>query len=229
MKVSINDVSVIIKKKQILSDISLEMEPGIYAVIGENGAGKTTFFRCLLGLQQYRGKIVMEEGEVGYLPQHFETLKGLTVYEAMEYFCCLKEIPKKKWKDEVEHVLHVVNLWEEKDKKLSKLSGGMYQRVGVAQTLLGDSKLLIFDEPTVGLDPRERQNFKQVISQLQKQDEEQVILISSHETKELDEICQNVIFLHHGRLCVAGNIQHLYEVYKTQSLEQIFFLLTEGE
>lgn len=227
MKVNVNQVSVQIKKKQILSDISLEMEPGVYAVIGENGAGKTTFFRCILGLQDYQGSIEMDTKAFGYLPQRFETLKGLSVYESMEYFCCLKKLPKESWKDDIKKVLATVNLWEERQKKLAKLSGGMYQRVGVAQAILGESKLLIMDEPTVGLDPRERQNFKHVISQISREDTEKIVLISSHETKELDEICQKVIFLHRGKVRAVDSIQNLYEKYETQNLEQIFFRLTE--
>lgn len=227
MNVNMKQVSVQIKKKQILSDISLAITPGIYAVIGENGAGKTTLFRCILGLQEYQGSVEMDTKAFGYLPQRFETLRGLSVYECMEYFCCLKKIPKVKWRFEIERVLLTVNLWDERQKKLSKLSGGMYQRVGIAQAILGESKLLILDEPTVGLDPRERQNFKHVISQISEADKEKIILISSHETKELDEICQKVIFIHHGKIKAADNIKTLYECYETENLEQIFFRLTE--
>lgn len=227
MKVSMKEISVSIRKKHILSGISLELNPGIYAVIGENGAGKTTLFRCILGLQGYSGSMEMDSGAFGYLPQHFETLKGLSVYEGMEYFCCLKKIRRAQWQTEIERVLSTVNLWEERQKKISKLSGGMYQRVGIAQAILGDSGLLILDEPTVGLDPRERQNFKRVVSQISGEDPEKIILISSHETKELDEICEKVIFLHRGRVKAADGIHELYRKHGTENLEQIFFLLTE--
>lgn len=231
MKVIIENLNVQIKKKKILDGISLVLEPGIYAVIGANGAGKTTLFRTILGLQTYTGvieKTPVEKNAIGYLPQRFETLQNLSVQETLSYFCCLKKIPQEEQKREIEQVLALINLEDERDKLVKKLSGGMHQRLGLGQALLGDSRLLILDEPTVGLDPRERQNFRMVLSVLQEQSTNQIVLISSHETQELERVCSKVIFLHKGRLIAYDDIQKLYEDYQASSLEEVFFKLTDG-
>lgn len=231
MKLRIENLTVQIKKKVILDQVSFDLQPGIYAVIGANGAGKTTLFRSVLGLQQKQGAIVLEEiedGAIGYLPQRFETLKNLTVEETMEYFCCLKKVPTEMQEQEIQRVLNLTNLDGERKKLVRKLSGGMHQRLGVAQALLGDSKLLIMDEPTVGLDPRERQNFRTVLKSLQENGKEQIVMISSHETQELERVCQKVIFLHKGKLLEFEEIGVLYEKYQADCLEDVFFKLTDG-
>lgn len=231
MNVKIEDLKVRIKKKVILDGISMDLEPGIYAVIGANGAGKTTLFRAILGLQGYTGtidKTDIKNASIGYLPQRFETLQNLTVEEALTYFCCLKKLPEEIHKEEINRVLLLTNLEKERKKIVKKLSGGMHQRLGIGQALLGDSKLMILDEPTVGLDPRERQNFRNVLSSLQKHSRDQIILISSHETQELERACNKVIFLHKGKLVAFSNIQKLYETYHVTSLEEAFFKLTDG-
>lgn len=231
MKVKIENLNVTIKKKVILDGISMVLEPGIYAVIGANGAGKTTLFRTILGLQGYTGTIDKTDiapTAIGYLPQRFETLQNLSVEEILLYFCCLKKIPEELHKKEIDRVLSLINLEEERKKTVKKLSGGMLQRLGVGQALLGDSKLMILDEPTVGLDPRERQNFRNVLSALKEHGKEQIILISSHETQELELACSKVIFLHKGKLLAFADIHNLYEMHQVKSLEEVFFKLTDG-
>ena len=231
MKIKIENLHVQIKKKVILDGIFMELEPGIYGVIGANGAGKTTLFRALLGLQDYTGTIdksCVKQQEIGYLPQRFETLQNLSVEETLEYFCCLKKIPTESQKEEIDRVLTLTNLQAERTKLVRKLSGGMHQRLGVAQALLGDSKLLILDEPTVGLDPRERQNFRQVLSVLQERKDQQIVLISSHEMQELDLVCDKVIFLHQGELIAYDDIQALFAWHEVNTIEEAFFKLTEG-
>lgn len=229
---TIKNLSVVMKGKTILSDINLSCEPGIYAVIGANGAGKTTLFRSILELQKYSGTIcceAMANKMVGYLPQSFETLKGLSVYEVLKYFACLKKLPKEQWEEEIHRVLTIVNLLDEKDKLVSRLSGGMNQRLGIAQAILGTVDLLILDEPTVGLDPGEKLNFRSTVENIYKANPDMVILISSHETIELENICQNVIFLHRGRVCENDNIQMLFEKYKAETLEQVYLKVITSE
>lgn len=229
MELEVKDLSVRIKKKMILQEISFRCKPGIYAVIGENGAGKTTLFRAILGLQNGTGTCCFhgfDRYNIGYLPQHFETLNHISVQDAMVYFACLEELEDHVQEKEIERVLTMVNLWEERTKKVGKLSGGMYQRLGIAQAMLGENKLLILDEPTAGLDPIERLNFRRIIQQIEKESPEKIILISSHDTKELDEICKNVIFLHRGRLLICDKLESLYKDYNTSRLEEIFFCLT---
>ena len=231
MKLKIENFTVQMKKKVILDQVSMELTPGIYAVVGANGAGKTTLFRSILGLQKKQGVIElgdMEKSALGYLPQRFETLKNLSVEETMEYFCCLKKIPKDVRKQEIQRVLELTNLEIERHKLVKKLSGGMHQRLGVAQALLGENKMLIMDEPTVGLDPKERQNLRNILNSLRENNKEQIILISSHETLELEKVCQKVIFLHQGKLLEFQEISRLYEKYQADCLEDVFFQLTEG-
>lgn len=230
--ITIHNLSVVIKGKTILSDIDLACEPGIYAVIGANGAGKTTLFRSILGLQKYAGSICCDavtNKKIGYLPQSFETLKGLSVYDVLKYFACLKKIPKNQWEAEIQRVLTIVNLVDEKDKQVGRLSGGMNQRLGIAQTILGTVNLLVLDEPTVGLDPGEKLNFRSTIENIYKANPNIIILISSHETIELENICQNVIFLHRGKVCENDSIQNLFAKYGADTLEQVYLKVIASE
>lgn len=231
--ITIHNLSVVMKGKTILSDIELSCRPGIYAVIGPNGAGKTTLFRSILELQRYKGSVecqAVKYKNVGYLPQSFETLKGLSVYEVLKYFACLKKMPKTQWDEEIYRVLDIVNLTEEKDKLVGRLSGGMNQRLGIAQAILGTVDLLVLDEPTVGLDPGEKLNFRSTIENIYKSNPNMIILISSHETIELENICQKVIFIHRGRVLENDDIQKLYEKYHADTLEKVYLqaIISEG-
>ena len=230
--ITIHDLSVVMKRKTILSNINLSCGPGIYAVIGANGAGKTTLFRSILELQRYTGSICCDavaNKKVGYLPQSFETLKGLSVYDALKYFACLKKIPKKQWEDEIHRVLAIVNLMDEKDKQVGRLSGGMNQRLGIAQAILGTVDLLVLDEPTVGLDPGEKLNFRSTVENIYKANPDMIILISSHETIELENICQNVIFIHKGQVSENDKIQNLFAKYGADTLEQVYLKVITSE
>lgn len=226
MKLTLDKISVHFRKKEALHEVTLMLTPGIYGIVGENGAGKTTLFRCMLGVQKYKGNIFLEDiQDIGYVPQNFECMAGLKVEEILHYFCCLKGIAKKGQEACVKEVLELVNLSQEKDKKVKALSGGMLRRLGIAQALLGEPQLLIMDEPTVGLDPAERVNLRSIIEKISA---DRIVLISSHEIREIEHICERIVFLHQGRCIREDSISHLIHAYGTDDLEEIYFRIMQG-
>lgn len=197
------------KKQEVLHAMNLVLTPGVYGLLGENGAGKTTFMRCIAGLyDDYSGDIVWKEetGEVdkkyfekiGYLPQSFEGLGELKVDEFLKYFCALKNIDKKKERAEIDRVLESVNLLDRKKKKVSSLSGGMRRRLGIAQTMLGNPQLIMFDEPTTGLDPKERIRFQNVIAEHKKNNT--VTMISTHLVTDIEYLSDKIIVMKDGHI-----------------------------
>lgn len=223
----INNLTKKFKKKEVLHDIELELETGVYGLLGENGAGKSTLIRCILGLYAdysgeifYEGKkICNEKIGIGYLPQHFNGLEELKVSELLKYFADAKKIPKRDINTEINRVLELVNLAERKNCKVRALSGGMKQRVGIAQTLLGNSNLLVYDEPTTGLDPKERIRFENIIEEIKR---EKVILISTHIVSDIECLCDKIIVMKEGNVlgvytplelasCAEGKVYEISE------------------
>lgn len=200
------------KATQALFDVSLTLGKGVYGLIGENGAGKTTLFKLLTGqLNLQKGSILMD-GEapdkgklrVGYLPQKFDFFHNLSVCESMEYVGTLKGIAEKRTREEVTYWLQQVNLLSEKDKKVGALSGGMRQRLGIAQAFLGDPEYVFLDEPTVGLDPKERVAFRNLVNEV---GADKVIMISTHIIEDVRATCENILVLHKGRMLYEGATQ----------------------
>lgn len=193
------------RKKQVLKDVSCELENGVYGILGPNGAGKTTLFRCVLNMYPYQGEIVLGSGDahanpvIGYLPQKMGVFPNLTVEEQLQYFANLKEIPKANCEAEINRVLELTNLTDVRTVKGRKLSGGMVRRVGIAQALLNHPTLLIFDEPTTGLDPEERMRFKNMLREVGK---ESIVLLSTHIVEDVEAVCDRILILKEG--CVAA-------------------------
>lgn len=206
------------RKKTVIDGLQLELVPGTYGLLGPNGAGKTTLIRCMTNLYRYDGEIFWQGQNIrgndgymqklGYLPQQFGAYRELTATENLAYFCELKGIRKQQQKGEIEKVLEAVNLTDAGDKKAKNLSGGMLRRLGIAQTLLGDPDVMIFDEPTAGLDPEERLRFKMIVSALPK---DKVILISTHIVEDVDALCGRIVILKQGRLLFNGDTKDLKE------------------
>ncbi len=192
-------------KKVVLDDISAELTKGCYGVLGPNGAGKTTLFRCILEIDRiHQGEIRWDEKEgIGYLPQHLELFGDAKVDEILMFFATMKKIPPNLRENEIDRVLRVVNLYDRKKDKIKKLSGGMKQRVGIAQVLLGDPKVLVFDEPTAGLDPEERSRFKAMVREL---GDKKTILISSHIVSDIKEVCDYVILMKKGKILEISSV-----------------------
>lgn len=202
------------RRKEILHGIDAVLENGVYGLLGANGAGKTTLMRCITGYYQYKGEIILNEKDVrktglwniGYLPQKFVGYPELKVYQMLEYFCNIKKLPEKQWKDEIERSLLYTNLEEKKNNKIKTLSGGMLRRVGIAQAIIGDPKVILLDEPTSGLDPEERNRFKDVIDNIS---EGRIVLLSTHIVEDVEACCNKTIVMAGGRVLYNGDTLEL--------------------
>lgn len=172
-------------KKAAVDCLSFEFTNGVYGLLGPNGSGKTTLMRCITGLYNVKGEHIFYNGKpvekdksfsrhVGYLPQKFGMYQHLTLNEMLLLIANMKGLDDKSARESVEKALRLVNLTDCAEKKVKALSGGMVRRAGIAQTLLGDPDILIFDEPTAGLDPEERLRFQSIISEIKK---DKIILI----------------------------------------------------
>lgn len=194
------NVSKKFRRKEVLKHLSLQLDEGCYGLLGPNGAGKTTLLRCILGLYNVNSGEISFHGEkqsIGYLPQKFGMFREMTVYDMLYYFAAVKKIPKNLRGDEIERVLSLVNLEDRCRERVSRLSGGMQRRVGIAQAVLGDPDIIFFDEPTAGLDPEERTRFRTVIANIK---EDKTILISTHIVEDVESICDRVIMMDQGNI-----------------------------
>ena len=177
MNVRFSGLSKKYRGKYALRDFSATLENGVYGLLGTNGAGKTTLLNLFMGIiRSDGGDIYIDDcnirqmgadflGNIGYLPQYPQFYRDFTVEEFLQYMCVLKDIPKSTAAGRIKELLETVNLTEAAAKKVGALSGGMRQRLGIAQAMLADPGILILDEPTAGLDPRERIRFRNLISQ----------------------------------------------------------------
>ncbi len=212
-QISINDARKRYGTKMALGGVSVTLQDGVYGVLGPNGAGKTTLIRALVSaIKLTQGNVTINNQDcakassfLGYLPQQFGLFQDLTVYEALELMFLLKKL-EGDCKEEVHRVLALTNLEEEQKKKLRHLSGGMLRRVGIAQALLGNPSILIFDEPTAGLDPEERIRFRQVIDEIK---ENKIIIVSTHIVSDLESLCDKVLIMNHGKLLFNGTLSEL--------------------
>ena len=192
---TLNQVTKKFKNKTVLKGIDLSLQSGVYGLLGPNGAGKTTLMRCILGIYKCDGGSIDMQGSAGYLPQKFGLYKELTVRDMLTYFATLKEIKEEDIPAEIERVLAVVNLSDRIGDRVGTLSGGMIRRLGIAQTLLGDAGILIFDEPTAGLDPEERMRFKNIVAALPK---DKLVIISTHIVEDVEAVCDHIVIMDGG-------------------------------
>lgn len=196
-------------KREAIKSINLKLGVCTYGLVGPNGAGKTTLIRILAGIISSNGGMIsndIESGIIGYLPQKFGCFPELTLYQQMEYFACLKNLQSSRHHEEIMRVLKIVNMEDRKDDKCRKLSGGMVRRAGIAQALLGKPVLLLLDEPTVGLDPEERNNFNNIIRQLEGKT---TILLSTHLVEDIKYLCQKLIVMEEGAILTVQNAQEI--------------------
>lgn len=223
-------VSNIVKKyqnKTVVDRISLQLDKGVYGLLGANGAGKTTLMRMLCGiLRPTEGQITLagfpvtsEEyrAMLGYLPQDFGYYPDFTGKEFLLYMAALKGLSKPRAKQKSRELLEVVGLTEQADKKIKTYSGGMKQRLGIAQALLNDPLLLVLDEPTAGLDPKERVRFRELIAKAGKNS---IVLLSTHIVSDVEHIADSILMMKEGRLIYQGRWEENGGDLETFYLEQ---------
>ena len=199
------------QNKIAVDRVSLRLHNGVFGLLGTNGAGKTTLMRMLCGILQptggtiaFDGMDVREEGYravLGYLPQDFGYYPEFTAMDFLLYMAALKGLPKKSAKRRANELLELVGLQDMGRKKIKTFSGGMKQRLGIAQALLNNPKLLILDEPTAGLDPKERVRFRNLIQQLGK---DSIVLLSTHIVSDIEHIADEVLMMKDGTLIYNG-------------------------
>ena len=218
MELLIDHVSKRFKDKKAVNDISLELTPGVWGLLGANGAGKTTLMRMIAGIMPpssgdvlYDGVSIRALGEryrdiFGYLPQEFGFYQELTVKDYLEYVAALKGLPERKSRRRISELLEQVSLLDAYHRKISKLSGGMKRRVGIAQALLNDPKVLILDEPTGGLDPGERVRFRNLLSEFA---HNRIVLISTHIVPDVEYIAACHAVIKDGKLLAIGTTEQL--------------------
>ncbi len=197
-----------------LKDINLTFGKGMFGLLGQNGAGKSTLMRTIATLQDPdRGNIYLGDIDVlnnpteirkrlGYLPQEFGVYDNVTAREMLEYVADIKGVATKKERQDITTaLLHKVNLYEARNKRLSTFSGGMKQRFGIAQALVGDPDLIIVDEPTAGLDPAERKRFHNLLSEL---GEKAVVILSTHIVEDITTLCSDMAVIGNGEVLYRG-------------------------
>lgn len=219
-----------------VEDINLELEHGLYGMLAPNGAGKTTLIKMITTLLfpsegeiLYDGIPIQKMGEkyrdlIGYLPQQFGYYKNNTPLQYLDYLAALKNLPRQGLRDKIDGLLELVGLLDVADKKMKKFSGGMIQRVGIAQAMLNDPKILILDEPTAGLDPKERARFRNIISALSK---DRIVILSTHIVSDIESIANQVIMIkdkHLYQMDTVANICGLLEgkVYESPVADDDF-------
>lgn len=215
-------------KLTALDDISLTFTSGVYGLLSPNGAGKTTLIKMLATLLfPTKGQILWDgedilalgaeyRGMLGYLPQQFGYYPGYTPRQFLRYAAALQCIPKKTADGRIERLFELVGLSDAADKKLKKLSGGMLQRVGIAVAMLNDPKLLLLDEPTAGLDPRERVRFRNLIHALS---EDRIVILSTHIVSDIETIASQIVMLKDHRLYCCDSPAHIREKFKDKIFE----------
>lgn len=218
MEIALCNISKKYKRKNALKNFSALLRPGVYGLLGANGAGKTTLINIMVGILQSTQGEIFADGvniqklgkaylkEIGYLPQYPQFYPDFSVKDFLAYMCALKDIPVKEGRKRMKQLLEAVNLSDAEELKIGALSGGMRQRVGIVQALLGEPQLLILDEPTAGLDPQERIRFRNLISQFA---ENRVVLLATHIVPDVEAIANEVLILKEGMLIKQNTPERL--------------------
>lgn len=199
---------------QAINDISLEITNGMFGLLGPNGAGKSSLMRTIATLQkpdtgsiEFNGVNIIDNPlsirqSLGYLPQEFGVYPKISAYRLLDHLAILKGIVNKSDRQQqIMSLLQQTNLWDHKNKAVHTFSGGMRQRFGIAQALLGDPKIIIVDEPTAGLDPEERNRFNNLLSEI---GENRIVLLSTHIVADVSDLCTNMAIVANGKIIAQG-------------------------
>ena len=218
MELKIEHLSKHFKDKTAVDDVCLTLTPGVWGLLGANGAGKTTLMRMIADIMTPTSGTVFYDGTdihkmsgayrnlFGFLPQDFGYSRDFTVKDYLEYIAALKDVSARETTKKINHLLEILTLSDVKNKKISKLSGGMKRRVGIAQAMLNDPKILIMDEPTAGLDPGERVRFRTFISEFS---HDRMVLISTHIVSDIEYIATRNAIMKAGRIIDVGTTDEL--------------------
>jgi len=212
----INNVSVVYSNGyKALNDLTLEIKNGIFGLLGPNGAGKSSLMKTIVGLQKptegtihFNGFDIVKnpleiQKHLGFLPQYFGVYPKVSAYDLLNHLATLKGVHKKKQRHlQIMNLLEKVNLTDFRNKEVHTFSGGMKQRFGVAQALLGTPKIVIVDEPTAGLDPEERHRFNTLLSDIS---EDIIIMLSTHLVEDVRHLCSNMAIIKKGSIVVKGS------------------------
>ena len=196
-------------EKTAVNNVSISFKPGIYGLLGANGAGKTTLMHMIcsilkpnIGSIRFNNKLINEADEeyrevIGILPQDFGYYDDFSAYKFLKYISQIKGIPTQESNKRIEKLLELVNLTDEKNHKIKTFSGGMKRRLGIAQAIINDPQILVLDEPTAGLDPKERVKFRNIISNMSR---DKIIILSTHIVSDIEYISDHVIIMKNGRI-----------------------------
>lgn len=218
MSIKIQHIHKKYKNTHALKDISLDINSGMFGLLGPNGAGKTTLMRLIMGLHQQTEGVIEVFGiptsdreairqMISYLPQEYTFYPNMTVYEAMDYMAILCDVKDKRNRQElIQKLLQDVNLYTERKKRVKSLSGGMKRRLGLAQALIKNPRVLIVDEPTAGLDPEERLRIRNLLSAFSK---ERIVIFSTHIVEDIAFSCQHLAVISEGSIVYNGSIDAL--------------------
>ena len=218
MDLKIEHISKQFKDKTAVDDVSLTLTTGVWGLLGANGAGKTTLMRILADIMTpSSGRISLDGKDIhkmgadyrnifGFLPQDFGYSRDFTVKDYLEYVAALKDVPLRETTKKINYLLDILTLSDVKRKKIAQLSGGMKRRVGIAQAMLNDPKILVMDEPTAGLDPGERVRFRNFISEFS---HDRIVLISTHIVSDIEYIATRNAIMKSGKIIDEGTTSEL--------------------
>lgn len=221
-RIEIRDLSKNFGKKQALNHVNLEIGPGMFGLLGPNGAGKTTLMKVLTTLTRKSGGevklcgIPVEQCRkireiIGYLPQDFSMYGNMGAYEGLDYLAVLSGMSKKERAKKVPEMLEKVNLGDQHKTKIRAMSGGMKRRLGIAQAIIHDPKIIVVDEPTAGLDPEERVRFRNLLCEIAR---DRIVILSTHIVGDIEATCENIAVLNCGEILFRGTVSGLLEAVK---------------